>query len=101
MNTYQIISYYARKCIDKLLLLTKFLNFTKNHKKIYSKDLANRFVTDYKLPIQMTDEKYFFYYLDLYEKDYQSRTKYDKLCDLIEKEYSELHPPKGGCFLIQ
>lgn len=91
MNTYQIILYYARKCRDKLLLLTKFLNFTKNrknHKKIYSKDLANRFVSDYKLPIQMTDEKYFFYYLDLYEKDYQSRTKYDKLCDLIEKEYN-------------
>lgn len=55
--------------------------------KIYSKDLANRFVSDYKLPIQLTDEKYFFYYLDLYERDYQSKTKYNKLCELIEKEY--------------
>ena len=90
MNTYQTILYNTRKCRDKLMLLTNFLNFTKNmenHKKIYSKDLANRFVSDYKLPIQMTDEKYFFYYLDLYEKEYQSRTKYDKLCDIIEKEY--------------
>jgi hypothetical protein len=54
---------------------------------IYSKELANRFVNDYRLPIQLTDEKYFFYYLDLYEKDFESRTKYNRLCQVITEHY--------------
>lgn len=56
---------------------------------IYNKDLANRFVSDYKLPIQLTDEKYFFYFLNLYEKDYKSLTKYRELCKLINERYYE------------
>lgn len=56
--------------------------------RIYSKDLANRFASDYKLPIPITFiEDYFFYYLDLYEEDYGARTKYDELCKLIEEKY--------------
>lgn len=50
----------------------------------YNKDLANRFVKDYKLPIQLTDEKYFFYFLDLYEDSFSAKTKYENLCKLIE-----------------
>lgn len=53
----------------------------------YNKDLANRFVKDYKLPIQLTDEKYFFYFLDLYEDIFSSKTKYEKLCKLIEERF--------------
>lgn len=55
---------------------------------IYNKDLANRFVSDYKLPIQLTDEKYFFYFLDLYEKEFKSLTKYANLCNLIKNRFN-------------
>lgn len=58
-----------------------------NNELLYDKDLANRFVSDYKLPIQLTDEKYFFYFLSLYEKEYKSLTKYIQLCNLIKEKY--------------
>lgn len=54
---------------------------------MYNKELANRFVKDYNLPIQITDEKYFFYFLDLYEKGFESKTKYFSLLDEIVKKY--------------
>lgn len=54
---------------------------------LYNKDLANRFVKDYKLPIQLTDEKYFFYFLDLYEDKFLAKTKYTNLCQLIEDRF--------------
>lgn len=54
---------------------------------LYDKSLVKRFVDDYKLPIQMTDEKYFFYYLDLYEKEFETKTKYEKLCRTITEYY--------------
>ena len=60
----------------------------KNMNLIYNKDLANRFVSDYKLPIQLTDEKYFFYFLDLYEKEFKSLTKYANLCNLIKNRFN-------------
>ena len=63
-------------------------------KLIYNKDLANRFVSDYKLPIPITFvEDYFFYYLNLYEEDYNSMTNYMKLCELINEKY-ESKPEK-------
>lgn len=54
---------------------------------LYNTELAKRFVSDYKLPIQLIDEKYFFYFLHLYEKDFLSLTKYKKLCSIIEKDF--------------
>lgn len=55
----------------------------------YSIDLANRFVSDYKLPIPITnDEKLFNYYLKLFEKDFSSKTKYEKLVNLINNNFN-------------
>ena len=42
-----------------------------------------QFVKDYKLPIQVVQEPYFSYFLDLYEEDYKSRTRYQLLVDTI------------------
>lgn len=57
--------------------------------RIYNKDLVNRFVSDYKLPVPITFvEEYFFYYLNLYEGEYGALTKYNRLCDLIREKYS-------------
>lgn len=57
---------------------------------IYNKHLANRFVSDYKLPIPITFDEYLFnYYLDLFEKDYQSRTKWNNLIKLIEENFDK------------
>ena len=54
----------------------------------YNRELAKRFVKDYNLPIPIINEEYFFYYLNLYEEDYESLTKYKKLISLIDKEYN-------------
>ena len=54
----------------------------------YNKDLANRFVSDYKLPISITnDEKIFIYQLHLYENSFSSLTKWIELWQLIDKRY--------------
>lgn len=53
----------------------------------YHHDLAKRFVKDYNLPINLVDIKYFEYMLDLFEKDYQSRTKWEKLWDVIDDKF--------------
>lgn len=36
-----------------------------------------QFIRDYKLPIQIVDDEYFDYYLDLFQKQYGSKDKYD------------------------
>ena len=46
----------------------------------YNEDLANRFVSDYKLPISITnDEKIFIYKLHLYENSFSSLAKWIEL----------------------
>ena len=55
----------------------------------YNEDLANRFVSDYKLPISITnDEKIFIYKLHLYENSFSSLTKWIELWQLIDKRYN-------------
>lgn len=54
----------------------------------YNRELAKRFVKDYNFPIPIINEEYFFYYLNLYEEDYGSLTKYKKLMELIDSKYN-------------
>lgn len=54
----------------------------------YDAELAKRFVSDYKLPIQLIEPNYFFYFLKLYEKDFLSLTKYKSLCHVIKEQFS-------------
>ncbi len=54
---------------------------------LYNKELAKRFISDYKLPIPLINEKYFFYYLNLYQEDYDSLGKYNQLLDMIGEKY--------------
>ena len=46
---------------------------------MYNKELAKRFISDYKLPIPLINEKYFFYHLGLYQEDYNSLEYYFEL----------------------
>ena len=56
--------------------------------KGYNFDLAARFVSDYKLPVSViSDANVFEYELNLYEKEYQSLTKWNSLVENIEKYY--------------
>ena len=56
--------------------------------KGYNFDLAARFVSDYKLPVSIiSDANVFEYELNLYEKEYQSLTKWNSLVENIEKYY--------------
>lgn len=54
----------------------------------YNKELSKRFISDYKLPIPLINEEYFFYHLNLYEKDYSSLSKYENLLNLINSNYN-------------
>jgi hypothetical protein len=54
---------------------------------LYNRELAKRFISDYKLPIPLINEEYFFYYLNLYQEDYDSLGKYNQLLDMINKKY--------------
>ena len=54
---------------------------------LYNRELAKRFISDYKLPIPLINEEYFFYHLNLYQKDYGSLDKYNQLLDVINKKY--------------
>lgn len=55
----------------------------------YNRHLANRFVSDYKLPIPITSrEDFFYYYLELLEKDYSALTKWNKLVDVINERFN-------------
>lgn len=53
----------------------------------YNRELVNRFISDYKLPIVMNKEKYFFYFLELYEKEFSSLTKWKMLWDMIDSKF--------------
>lgn len=53
----------------------------------YNKELAKRFISDYKLPIPLINEEYFFYYLNVYEEDYDSLSKYVNLLNVIDTLY--------------
>lgn len=54
---------------------------------LYNRELAKRFISDYKLPIPLINEKYFFYHLALYQEDYNSLEYYFELLDMINKKY--------------
>lgn len=54
---------------------------------LYNRELAKRFISDYKLPIPLINEEYFFYHLNLYQDDYGSLEKYNQLLDMINKKY--------------
>lgn len=54
---------------------------------LYNRELAKRFISDYKLPIPLINEKYFFYHLGLYQEDYNSLEYYFELLDMIGKKY--------------
>lgn len=54
----------------------------------YNRDLVNRFINDYKLPIVMNGVKYFFYFLELYENEFQSLTNWKKLWDMIDNRFN-------------
>jgi hypothetical protein len=48
----------------------------------------NDFIKENKLSIPITDSPYFEYYLDLYEKDYQAKSKYNVFVDVIKLLHS-------------
>lgn len=50
-------------------------------------ELRSRFVKDYNLPIQIIVSPYFEYFLELYQEDYGSKTKWEKLQKEIETEF--------------
>lgn len=55
---------------------------------MFTEALANRFVNDYKLPIEITtDEKQFMYEIKFFEESHNSQTLWDKLIKLINDEY--------------
>lgn len=54
----------------------------------YNRELVNRFISDYKLPITMNKEKYFFYFIELYEDKFKSLTKWKALWDMIDTHFS-------------
>ena len=49
------------------------------------KEVLLRFIADYKLPIQVVEEPYFSYYLELYDKDYDTKKKYQLLLDTLKQ----------------
>lgn len=52
--------------------------------EIFNIDLCKRFVSDKNLPISITDSRdRFFYYIDLYEDKFHSRSEWNDLCDEI------------------
>lgn len=53
----------------------------------YDEELVKRFVNDYKLPIVMLKDKYFFYYLGWYEKEFNSFTKWKNLWHVIDERF--------------
>lgn len=56
--------------------------------KFFNKELCKRFVSETNLEIPVLNNKeVFFYYLDLYEDKFGSRTKYNNLINEIDKNY--------------
>jgi hypothetical protein len=56
---------------------------------MFSNKVLKRFVKDYKLPIQVIQQPYFEYFLDLYNADYNAKEKYKLLEQAISKFDSE------------
>lgn len=50
---------------------------------MHSHSVLKRFVKDYSLPIQLLQEPYFDYFIDLYNKQFDTKNKYKLLCDTI------------------
>lgn len=55
---------------------------------VYSINFRKRFVSDMNLPICIFDEPYFTYFINLYENNFQSLTKWNSLCSLIETTFN-------------
>lgn len=53
----------------------------------YNKGLADRFVSDFKMPIAMTQSIYFPYFLQMYEAEYGSLRKWNALWKMIDERY--------------
>lgn len=51
-------------------------------------NLAQRFVNDYRLPMPIISAEIFDYHLHLYEKEYGTLTKWNKLLNFIDNRYS-------------
>jgi hypothetical protein len=56
---------------------------------MFSKTILKRFIKDYKLPIQIIQEPYFTYFVDLYDKQYNTKSKINLLTDALSKFESE------------
>lgn len=56
---------------------------------MFSNKILKRFVKDYSLPIQVVQQPYFDYYLNLYNNDYNTKEKFNLLKDAISKYNSE------------
>jgi hypothetical protein len=54
----------------------------------FDRVLAQRFVNDMNLPIQVIDKETFKYWIALYENDYQSETLWNELWEEIDEEYN-------------
>lgn len=50
---------------------------------MFSHSVLKRFVKDYSLPIQLIREPYFDYYINLYDNQYNTKEKYQLLCDTV------------------
>lgn len=51
--------------------------------------VKQRFVSDQKLPIQVFDDPYFDYFLDLYDEDFKTKEKYEMLLNTLFKYNSQ------------
>ena len=49
--------------------------------------LKKRFTSDFKIPITIFLDQYWDWFLELFEKGYSAKTKWNKLVDLIDSEY--------------
>lgn len=57
--------------------------------RYFSKELCKRFVEDTRFPMPVVNNaERLQYYLDLYEKDYGTRTAYENMCDEIDLDYN-------------
>jgi len=56
---------------------------------MFTEKILKTFTKDYSLPIQVLREPYFSYFIDLYDKDYQSKAKLQLLKDTIDLVGSE------------
>jgi hypothetical protein len=57
--------------------------------------IRQRFISDYNLPIQVYQDGLFEYFLSLYEKEFQSETKWNEFNEMIKTHYNG----KEGVFL--